>query len=292
MMRLRGPVNGSATGSAASTACHDRGMSSIRVAVCQMNSGPDAADNIAVAAELVAQSARLGAEIVLLPEKWNLIDTDAGQLAGAEDLDGPSLTAAASWARGLGLWLIAGSISERTPGGATTHNTSVVIDPEGIRRAVYRKIHLFDVHVGGFRYRESAVTEPGRDVVVAEVAGWRTGLSVCYDVRFPELYRRLADDGAEILTVPAAFTAVTGAAHWETLIRARAIENQCFVLAAGQVGTHATGTASHGRSMIVSPWGEVLAEVADGVGVAVVEVDRAVLDDVRTRLPALSHRRV
>ncbi len=267
-------------------------MSSVRAAVCQMTSGPEVGRNIADAADLVTQAARLGAEMVLLPEKWNLIDVDAGQLAGAEDLDGPSLTAAASWARELGVWLIAGSVSERAPGGVTTHNTSVVIDPDGIRRALYRKIHLFDVHVGGFRYRESAVTAPGAEVVATDVAGWRTGLSVCYDVRFPELYRRLVDDGAEILTVPAAFTETTGAAHWGTLIRARAVENQCYVLAAGQVGTHATGTASFGHSMIVSPWGEILAEVAGGAGVAVADIDRAVLDDVRSRLPALRHRRV
>lgn len=273
-------------------ACHDRAMSSVRAAVCQMNSGPHAAGNVAVAADLVTQAARLGAEIVLLPEKWNLIDLDAGQLAGAEDLGGPSLTAAAAWARELGIWLIAGSISERSPEGDVTRNTSVVIDPDGAMRAVYRKIHLFDVHVGGFRYRESAVTAPGADVSVTDVAGWRVGLSVCYDVRFPELYRRLVDDGAEILTVPAAFTQTTGEAHWETLIRARAIENQCYVLAAGQVGTHATGTASFGHSMIVSPWGEILAEVSDGAGVAVADIDRAVLDDVRNRLPALRHRRV
>lgn len=267
-------------------------MPSTRAAVCQMTSGPDVGRNIAVAGDLVTQAARLGAEIVLLPEKWNLIDVDAGQLAGAETLDGPSLTAAASWARELGVWLVAGSVSERSPDGGTTRNTCVVIDPDGTGRAVYRKIHLFDVHVGGFRYRESVVTEPGSDVVSVDMAGWRTGLSVCYDVRFPELYRRLADGGAEILTVPAAFTQATGQAHWEILVRARAIENQCYVLAAGQVGTHATGTASFGHSMIVSPWGEILAEVSEGTGVAVADVDRAVLDDVRTRLPALRHRRL
>lgn len=267
-------------------------MSSLRAAVCQMTSGPDVARNLAVAEDLVTQAARLGAEVVLLPEKWNLIDVDAGQLAGAEDLDGPSLTAVATWARALGVTIVAGSISERVEDGAATHNTCVVIDPDGVALATYRKIHLFDVHVGGFRYRESAVTRPGADLATLDLEGWRVGLSVCYDVRFPELYRRLVDDGAEILCVPAAFTQPTGEAHWEILVRARAIENQCYVLAAGQVGTHATGTSSFGQSMIVDPWGRVLAQVDEGTGVAVADLDRDVLADVRSRLPALANRRL
>jgi deaminated glutathione amidase len=157
--------------------------------------------------------------------------------------------------------------------------------------AAYRKIHMFDVDVGGVAYRESAATAPGDEVVVAEALGHRIGLSVCYDLRFPELYRRLVDDGAEIITVPAAFTAVTGRDHWEPLLRARAIENQTFVIAAGQHGRLDDGTDTHGRSMVVDPWGLVLAQAADGEGLAVADLDFARLDEIRARLPALRHRR-
>jgi len=257
-----------------------------------MNSGADMAANIAVAHDLVTEAARMDADIVLLPEKWNLIDDDPGQLAAAESLDGPSLTAASGWAKEFGVIIVAGSISERVPDGDITRNTCVVFDRDGSALAVYRKIHLFDVHVGGFHYRESAVTQPGEETAEVDLDGWHVGLSICYDVRFPELYRTLSAAGAEILCVPAAFTQTTGQAHWEILLRARAIENQCFVLAAGQVGMHPTGTASFGHSMIVSPWGDILAEVEDGVGIAVADLDRSALEDVRARLPALRHRRL
>ena len=167
----------------------------------------------------------------------------------------------------------------------------MLVGPDGAVEAVYRKIHMFDVDVGGVSYRESAATAAGDEVVVARALGRTVGMSVCYDLRFPELYRRLADGGAEIIVVPAAFTSVTGRDHWEPLLRARAIENQAFVIAAGQHGRHDDGTESHGRSMVVDPWGIVLAQAPDGEGLAVADLDFARLEDVRARLPALRHRR-
>ena len=256
-----------------------------------MTSTADPARNRETAGSLVAEAADRGAQLVVLPEKWHLIDADARQAAGAEPIDGPSLAAARDWARGAGIALVAGSISEAVPGQERAYNTCVVIAPDGGLVATYRKLHLFDVEVGGHTYRESAGAMPGADVVVAPLLGRQVGLTVCYDLRFPELYRALALAGAEILTIPAAFTATTGAAHWETLVRARAIENQAFVIAAGQVGVHATGTASHGHSMIVDPWGVILAEAGHGEGVIVADLDFADLAAVRDRLPALRHRR-
>ena len=254
-----------------------------------MTSGADRAANIARAESLVRAAADAGARLVVLAEKWPFIHGPR-TLEGAEALDGPSLSAAAGWARELSVAILAGSVLEARADGRA-HNTSVLIDGAGEVVAVYRKIHMFDVEVGGVSYRESAATEPGGEVVVAEALGRRVGMSVCYDLRFPELYRRLADGGAEIIVVPAAFTSATGRDHWEPLLRARAIENQAFVIAAGLYGTHADGTVSHGRSMIIDPWGVVLAQAPDGEGVAVADLDFARLEDVRRRLPALGHRR-
>jgi predicted amidohydrolase len=263
----------------------------LRVAVVQMTTGPDVRANVAAAASLVAQAAEAGARVVVLPEKWNVIDVESRQAAAAEALDGPSLSAVRGWARQRAVWILAGSVSERIPGAGRAFNTSLLVAPDGVDAAVYRKLHLFDVDVGGHAYRESEGASPGHALVVADVDGRRVGLSVCYDLRFPELYRALTLGGAEVLAVPAAFTATTGAAHWETLLRARAIENQAFVVAAGQVGTHATGTASYGHSMVVDPWGEVLARVEGGPGVAVADLDFGRLREVREALPALRHRR-
>jgi predicted amidohydrolase len=247
---------------------------------------------VARAGELVRHAADEGANLVVLPEKWNVIDHDGLQATRAESLDGPSLTAARGWARGLGVTLVAGSISERQSDPGRAANTSVVIGPDGRTLATYRKVHLFDVRVGDHVYRESAGTIPGREIVVAPAAGHRIGLSICYDLRFPELFRTLADHGADIITLPAAFTAVTGAAHWEVLVRARAIENQVFMLAAGQVGRHTTGTDSYGHSMIVDPWGTILARVERGEGVAVADLDFASQADLRRRMPVHRHRRL
>jgi len=262
-----------------------------RAAVCQMTTSSRRDANLEIAERLVRRAAAAGATLVVLPEKWNVIDVDVRQPRHAEPLDGPSLTAASGWARDLGITLVAGSISERSQDEARAFNTSVVLDPSGAIVGTYRKMHLFDVVVGGTTYRESAGAMPGDGVTVVPVGDVRVGLSVCYDLRFPEFYRALADRGADILTVPAAFTATTGAAHWETLLRARAIENQCFVLAAGQVGRHDPGVESFGHSMIVDPWGTVIARVDADEGIAIADLDWDARDDVRTRLPVLTHRR-
>jgi predicted amidohydrolase len=263
----------------------------IRAAAVQLTSTADKRRNIAAAERLVARAAEAGARLVVLPEKWNLIDVDERQVAQAEPIDGESIGAAREWARRYSVTIVAGSISEAVAGADRAYNTSVLIHPDGSTGAIYRKLHLFDVDVGGHAYRESAGAIPGSEVVVADALGHRVGMSVCYDLRFPELYRRLTLERADILVVPSAFTTVTGAAHWEPLLRARAIENQAYVIAAGQTGVHATGTASHGHSMIVDPWGRILAEASDGEDVVTHDLDFAVLAAVRGRLPALRHRR-
>ena len=255
-----------------------------------MTSSADRGRNIAAAERLVARAAAVGARLVVLPEKWPFVHGPR-LLEGAEPLDGPSLAAARAWAREHGIAVVAGSVIEGNAGDRRARNTSVLVGPDGAVAAVYRKVHMFDVDVGGVSYRESAATAAGDEVVVAEALGRRIGMSVCYDLRFPELYRRLADGGAEIIVVPAAFTAVTGRDHWEPLLRARAIENQAFVIAAGQHGRHDDGTESHGRSMVVDPWGIVLAQAPDGEGLAVADLDFARMDEIRERLPALRHRR-
>jgi predicted amidohydrolase len=263
----------------------------LRVAAVQLTASGDKDANIATAGRLVEEAAAAGARLIVLPEKWNLIDDERRQVAGGEPLDGPSLTAARGWAKARGIALVAGSISEAAPGTDRAYNTSVLIQPDGSVAAVYRKLHLFDVAVGGHTYRESDGAMPGAEIVVGQALGHRIGLTVCYDLRFPELFRALTVAGAQILTVPAAFTAATGKAHWEPLLRARAIENQAFVIAAGQIGTHATGTDSHGHSMIVDPWGVILAEAADDQTTILADLDFAGLARVRRDLPALAHRR-
>jgi len=263
----------------------------LRVAAVQLTTGEDRDRNVAVAGDLVRRAAVQGARLVVLPEKWHFIHDSPCLEGAAEPLDGPSVQAARSWARELGIALVAGSVVERVEGQARTYNTSLLIQPDGTVTATYRKLHLFDVEVGGVVYRESAGALPGSEIVVGEALGRRIGMTVCYDLRFPELYRRVTLEGAEILTVPAAFTAATGKDHWEPLLRARAIENQAFVIAPNQIGRHANGTVSHGRSMIVDPWGVVLAQAPDEETVIVADLDFGLLARVRERLPALEHRR-
>jgi predicted amidohydrolase len=255
-----------------------------------MTSGTDRAANLETAERLVARAAATGADVVVLPEKWNGIG-DADTLRGlAEPLEGESVSAMTGWARRHGITLVGGSITEAREGRDKLSNTSVVLDPEGTVVAVYRKIHLFDVEVGGHVYRESEAEEPGGEPVVSEVEGWPIGLTVCYDVRFPELYRILALEGAELVTVPAHFTLYTGKDHWHVLLRARAIENQLYVAAAAQVGVTGIGRPSYGRSVIVDPWGIVLAEAPDEETVISAELDRARLADIRAKLPSLANR--
>jgi predicted amidohydrolase len=261
----------------------------MRAAVVQLNSTGDKGRNLAVAERLVRAAAAGGAELVALPEKWNLLAAGEDLLAGAEPLDGPSLGAARAWARELGVNLLAGSISER--GEEKAFNTSVLIGPDGEDLAVYRKVHMFDVDVGGIAYRESAHEEPGTEIVTAPLGDAVLGLSVCYDLRFPELYRILALRGARLIAVPSAFTLATGRDHWQVLLRARAIENQAFVLAPNQVGEAPPHFSSFGRSAIVDPWGVVLATAPDEECTVAAELDFVAQDRVRESLPALANRR-
>jgi predicted amidohydrolase len=237
----------------------------------------------------VRAAAADGAELVALPEKWNLLAGGEALLAGAEALGGPSLSAARGWARELGIHLLAGSISER--GTEKAFNTSVLVGPSGEDVAVYRKIHMFDVDVGGVAYRESDHEEAGTEIVTAPVGGLIAGLTICYDLRFPELHRILAVRGARLIAVPSAFTAATGRDHWEVLLRARAIENQAFVLAPNQVGLAPPHFDSYGRSAIVDPWGVVLATAPDEECFVAADLDLAGQERVRTSLPALANRR-
>ncbi len=266
----------------------------LRVAAVQLNATEDVARNLETADRLTRQAASRGAELVVLPEKWTVLGRGEVMEEHAQTLEGPAVAWATRTARELGIDLIAGSFVERRPGQAKTSNTSLHIGPEGAIEASYRKIHMFDVEVDGTLYAESAREQAG-DAVVTTAVGrpepHRLGLTICYDVRFPELYRALAQRGAEILAVPAAFTLATTRDHWEVLLRARAIENQCFVVAANQIGEHPPGNRSGGRSAIIDPWGLVLATAPDSECAIVAELDFALLADIRRRLPALAHRR-
>jgi predicted amidohydrolase len=261
----------------------------LRVAAVQLNSNGEKARNLAAAERLVRAAADDGADFVALPEKWNLLAGGEELLAGAESLEGPSLAAARGWAAELGINLLAGSISERA--GERAFNTSVLIGPDGSDLAVYRKIHMFDVDVGGVAYRESEHEQAGTEIVTGRAGELSVGLTVCYDLRFPELFRILAVRGARLIAVPSAFTATTGRDHWEVLLRARAIENQAFVVAPDQVGEAPPHFDSHGHSAIVDPWGSVLAEVAQGEGFAAADLDLGHQDELRDSLPSLANRR-
>jgi len=228
----------------------------------------------------------------VLPEKWPSMGDEEQLRAAAEPLDGPTVAWARALARELGVEFVPGSLLERLEGEEKLANTSVHIDAEGDVRAVYRKLHMFDVEVGGRRYRESELELPGEEIVLSHTAqGAGLGLTVCYDLRFPELYRILAVQGAQLITVPAAFTLPTTRDHWEVLLRARAIENQLYVIAANQYGPHPAGQHSGGRSMIVDPWGIVLAQAPDGEGYVVAEADLEREREIRSRLPSLANRR-
>jgi predicted amidohydrolase len=263
----------------------------MRVAAVQLNSTEDKQRNIGAADSLVRSAAADGSELIVLPEKFNLLGTPEQLRGGAEPLDGPTLTWAAETARELGVWLVAGSVVERVDGDEKLRNTCVLLAPDGEQRAVYRKIHMFDVDVGGVSYRESDSEAPGEEIVLAEAGPLELGLAVCYDLRFPELFRILAVQGARAVALPAAFTLHTGKDHWEVLVRARAIENQLFVIAAGQIGKHPPGHESFGRSMIVDPWGIALAVAPDRECFVAADLDFDAQERIRERLPSLANRR-
>lgn len=266
-----------------------------------MTSTEDVEGNLEAVRRLVRRAVAAGASLVGLPENFAFLGSDRDhRLAIAESLaepagasgPGPILTAMVALARETGAHLLLGGFPERTPTGDRIRNTSVLLDPSGRVGSLYRKIHLFDVDLPTARFRESESVEAGSDVVVAPFPWGGLGLSICYDLRFPELYRRLTMAGARVLAVPAAFTAETGKDHWNVLLRARAIENQAYVFAPAQFGVHGGQRRSYGHALVVDPWGTTLAECGDHEGVAVADLDFAYQDQVRARLPCLDHRRL
>lgn len=265
-------------------------MDRLLAAVVQLCSTEDVARNLAQAEALCRYAAKRGATLISLPEVFAFLsEREAKPPAESLDAPGPILSFGEALARELSVHLLFGSVHEQAPDGRV-YNTSVLFGPRGERLASYRKIHLFDVVVGEKTYQESLRVAPGEAPALAETPFGKLGLSICYDLRFPELYRALSHQGARILTVPAAFTLMTGKDHWEVLLRARAIENQCFVLAPAQTGKHGTWRQSYGNSMIIDPWGAVLCRAPEGEGVALAELDFDAQDRVRRDLPALTHR--
>ncbi|MBX7115021.1 MAG: carbon-nitrogen hydrolase family protein [Myxococcaceae bacterium] len=262
-------------------------------AAVQMTSGAEKPRNLEVAVRWVRAARVAGAQLVGLPENFSWVGPEAERQSAAEDLFGPTLTAMAALAKECSVYLLAGSVLERGAPEGKLFNTSVLFGPDGARLAVYRKIHLFDVALGdGQTYRESAQVHAGEQLALADTPLGKLALSICYDLRFPELYRQLSAQGATVLTVPSAFTLMTGKDHWDVLLRARAIENQCHVIAPAQWGTHAAGRMTYGHAMIVDPWGTVLSQASDGEGFALAPIDSALTEQVRTKLPALTHRRL
>lgn len=267
-------------------------MSYIAAAI-QMSAGSDKAENLERAARLVRMAAGHGATLIALPETFNWRGKRGGEASAAETLEGETSALMARLARELKVHLVAGSITEHVAGNEKTYNTSVMYSPEGATMGVYRKIHLFDIDLPGrVASQESAIRLPGSEMVCVGSAVGAVGLSVCYDLRFPELYRRLTFAGAKILIVPACFTFPTGEAHWESLLRARAIENQCYVIAPAQFGPNVHGFADYGNSMIIDPWGRVLGRASDQECVVTAPIDLHYLDKVRHELPALTHAKL
>jgi deaminated glutathione amidase len=266
---------------------------SFRVGLVQMCAGRTVDRNIAAATELIRAAARGGAQYVQTPEMTNILELDRERLLAAikPEADDPGVTQFRFLARELGIWLHVGSLALVGERGRPV-NRSLLISPEGRIDARYDKIHMFDVDLpGGESYRESANYEPGREAVVATLPWGQLGMTICYDLRFPHLHRALAKAGARFLAVPAAFTKPTGLAHWHTLLRARAIENQCYVFAAGQGGCHENGRETFGHSLVISPWGEVLAEADVQPAVTFADVELQRLEDVRRQVPSLRHDR-
>lgn len=267
----------------------------VRAACIQLQCNSDSNRNWEACSRLVREAAAAGAELIVTPENTTFLGPHAQKVALAEPLDGPSHRRFADLARELKITLLVGSVAEIAEGETNRcHNTSLLFGPDGSRLAWYRKVHLFDVDVeDGVRFKESDTIAPGDQTVVSDSPCGRIGMSICYDLRFPEFYRRLVEDGAQILTVPSAFTQKTGSAHWHVLLRARAIENQAWVLAPGQVGHHDDEGLRHsfGHSMIVSPWGEILAELPEREGWCMAELDLGEVDRVRKSMPVHEHRR-
>ena len=264
----------------------------LNVAIAQTASGPDIERNIQRACGMVEQAIKSGADLVALPETMDYRGDLKDLSSVANRLPGPALTPFLDLATAHNVWILAGSIHEANPDGGRPFNTSVLIGPQGTIVAAYRKLHLFDITIGDRSVTESAKYTRGSEIVTADIEGWTAGLSICYDIRFPELYRAFADAGATMIFAPSSFTAATGAAHWEVLLRARAVENQCFVIAPGQAGTGAGGIETYGNSMIVAPWGQVLARASREEETLVSAVlDKQDIMAAAQKLPVLHHRR-
>jgi deaminated glutathione amidase len=264
----------------------------LRVAVVQMNTQDDKDRNIATAMRLIEEAAGTGARLVSLPEVWTYLGPEDGNFATAETIPGPLSARLAETARRLGIYLHAGSMLERSGDDGRLLNTTLVFDPDGETIGRYSKIHMFDVVLDGVAtYMESNTVTPGEGIETVEIDGVTVGLAICYDLRFPELHRILALRGAEVILLPAAFTMTTGKDHWEVLIRARAIENGVYLVAAAQVGVHPPGKWCYGRSMIVDPWGTVVATAPDTEGVIVADLDLDRVRTVRRQVPSLANRR-
>jgi predicted amidohydrolase len=267
-----------------------------KVAAIQMASGPNIGANLIEAGRLVGQAAAIGAKLVVLPENFALmgmLETDKVAVREKPG-NGPIQDFLAQQAAKYGVWLVGGTIPMESNEAQRVRAACLLFDNHGQRVARYDKIHLFDVRVeeSGENYTESETIQPGEDVAVVDTPFGKLGLAVCYDLRFPELFRRMLDDGMELLAVPSAFTAITGKAHWQTLLRARAVENLCYVIASAQGGYHASGRETHGESMILEPWGGILDRLPRGSGVVTAEIDRSRLESTRRTFPALQHRRI
>ena len=264
----------------------------LNVAINQMNSQDDKQANVAAALDLIDRAAATGARLIALPEVWPYLGPDDVNRDQAETIPGPITEALAQRARRHGVYIHGGSIYETRPGDPGIYNTTVVVDPTGEIIARYSKIHMYDVVLDGVAtYEESATVTPGDEIAITEIDGVPVGLTICYDLRFPELFRILALKGAQAIMLPAAFTLMTGKDHWETLIRARAIENGLYMIAPAQWGTHPPGNWCYGRSMVVDPWGTVVTTASDGVGIAHANVDPSHIATVRRQVPSLANRR-
>ncbi len=263
----------------------------MQIAAVQMNSGDDKAATIGAALAGIEQAAAFGARLVTLPEVWTYLEPEEGNPGAAETIPGPLTDQLGAKAPDLGIYLHAGSIHERVDGEDRLHNTTVVFDPNGEIVATYRKIHMFDVDLEeDSSYRESATIAPGDEIVTVDIDGVTVGLTICYDLRFPELYRLLTLKDGDMILAPAGFTLATGRDHWEPLLRARAIENQVFMVAPAQVGKHPPGQWCYGRSMIVDPWGIVVAQASDAVTVISAQIDLEQLERVRRQVPSVANR--
>lgn len=266
-------------------------MPLFKAAALQINATPDIDCNLAQSAEWIGQAADAGADLIVLPENFSFLGPESEKLERADEIEGRSETFLRQQAVATGSVIVGGGFAVPSPGGKT-FNRALVTGPSG-DLATYDKIHLFDVELPGKRFRESDTVTPGNEIITTQVDNLGTlGVSICYDLRFPELYRELAGRGATTLLIPAAFTAFTGAAHWRLLVCARAVENTCFVIAANQCGVHFGDRSSYGYSLIVDPWGEILAEAGEGPGYITATIDSSRLADIRQRVPSLSHRRL